>query len=389
MSPDRIQPAEVFPPGEFIREELEARGWRQSDLAEITGRSIAEISRIINGKTEISKETAQQFGVAFETGPEYWLNLQLAYSLATLPPDIEISEKSRVFNYAPISQMRKRGWIKNTDDVSELKSELYRFFRVHSLDTPPPFAAAARKYDHSSDPTSTQAAWLARARQVAESIRVSVFDKSRLPDLEQQIRRMIAAPSSTHRIGEVFAEYGVRFVVVEPLPGGKIDGAAFWLDSASATEPVIAISFRFDRIDAFWFTVAHEYAHILYEHGFCFDNDLAGIDRQHFAVKAEEEQIADKKAAQILVPQRELDDFIRRVGPYYSKAKINQFANRVRVHPGVIVGQLQYRGELPWTHLKALLLSGEFRNKVVSGVITDGWGREIDSFLSSDRGAGQ
>ena len=29
--PNRV-PAEVFPPGEFIREELEARGWTQGTL---------------------------------------------------------------------------------------------------------------------------------------------------------------------------------------------------------------------------------------------------------------------------------------------------------------------------------------------------------------------
>ena len=30
-------PAEVFPPGEFIQEELDARNWTQSDLADILG----------------------------------------------------------------------------------------------------------------------------------------------------------------------------------------------------------------------------------------------------------------------------------------------------------------------------------------------------------------
>ena len=33
-------PAEVFPPGEFVREELEARGWTQTDLAAILGRPL-------------------------------------------------------------------------------------------------------------------------------------------------------------------------------------------------------------------------------------------------------------------------------------------------------------------------------------------------------------
>ena len=30
-------PAEVFPPGEFIREEIEARGWSQRNLQRFSG----------------------------------------------------------------------------------------------------------------------------------------------------------------------------------------------------------------------------------------------------------------------------------------------------------------------------------------------------------------
>ncbi len=37
--------AEVFPPGEFILEELEARGWTQVDLAEIIGRDTVQINQ--------------------------------------------------------------------------------------------------------------------------------------------------------------------------------------------------------------------------------------------------------------------------------------------------------------------------------------------------------
>jgi len=375
---DRLRPAEVFAPGEFIREELEVRGWRQSDLAEIIGRSITEVSRIMNGKTSITEETARQLGEAFETGPEYWLNLQNAYTLSTLPADRVVSERSKVFTYAPVREMRKRGWIADTDDVDALKRELCRFFSVESLDDPPRFAAAARKYDPAADPTSTQAAWLARAHQIARLVEVASFDHSRLGELEERLKLLIASPASAARIGELFSEYGIRFVIVEPLQGGKIDGAAFWLDDEGESSPAIAASFRFDRIDAFWFTVVHEYAHILYRHGDSFDNDLAGRDQNHFAAKEEQEQMADKKAAEVLVPQSELESFIRRTRPYYSKVKIIKFANRLRVHPGVIVGQLQYRGEIPWTHHKAQLLTGKFRDTVVKGIITDGWGREVD-----------
>jgi plasmid maintenance system antidote protein VapI len=41
---DRSSAAEVSHPGEFIKEELEARGWTNADLAEIMGRHPNQIS---------------------------------------------------------------------------------------------------------------------------------------------------------------------------------------------------------------------------------------------------------------------------------------------------------------------------------------------------------
>lgn len=77
---DRI-PAEVFPPGQFLREELETRGWTQADLAEFMGRPLRSINEIINGKKGITAETAIGLGTVFGTSAEYWINLESAYRL--------------------------------------------------------------------------------------------------------------------------------------------------------------------------------------------------------------------------------------------------------------------------------------------------------------------
>ena len=75
-------PAEVFLPGEFIQEELDARNWTQSDLADILGRRVNQVNQIIKGKTGVTPETAKALGAAFGTSPQYWLNLQVAYDLS-------------------------------------------------------------------------------------------------------------------------------------------------------------------------------------------------------------------------------------------------------------------------------------------------------------------
>ena len=75
------RPAEGFLPGDFLDEELEARGWTQVDLASITGIPAPRISEIVKGKTSIAVSMALAFSKAFETSPEYWVNLQSQYDL--------------------------------------------------------------------------------------------------------------------------------------------------------------------------------------------------------------------------------------------------------------------------------------------------------------------
>ena len=53
-------PAEVFPPGEFLREELEAREWSQQELADILDRPARLVSELISGKRAITLTGAAQ-----------------------------------------------------------------------------------------------------------------------------------------------------------------------------------------------------------------------------------------------------------------------------------------------------------------------------------------
>ena len=92
-----FKPAQVFPPGEFIRDELESRNWSQSDLAKILGRPIQTINMIVNGRKSITVETAKALGLAFGTGPELWLNLETAYQLHSSPDaDPEIPKRAKL-----------------------------------------------------------------------------------------------------------------------------------------------------------------------------------------------------------------------------------------------------------------------------------------------------
>jgi HTH-type transcriptional regulator/antitoxin HigA len=58
--------------------------------------------------------------------------------------------------------------------------------------------------------------------------------------------------------------------------------------------------------------------------------------------------------------------------PLYSKHRIQDFAARVKVHPGIVVGQLQHRGEISFAHSREMLT--KVRHIITASTLTDGWG---------------
>ena len=79
MKDETLKPAEVFPPGEYLREELEARGWTDYHLASRLGLSMAGAGDLLAGRMQITRDLAARLAAAFGTSPELWANLQQSY----------------------------------------------------------------------------------------------------------------------------------------------------------------------------------------------------------------------------------------------------------------------------------------------------------------------
>jgi addiction module HigA family antidote len=75
-------PDVAVPPGEYLAEEIEARGISQKELAKRMGRPANTINEIINGKKAITAETALQLETVMPEIPaRFWLNLETDYQL--------------------------------------------------------------------------------------------------------------------------------------------------------------------------------------------------------------------------------------------------------------------------------------------------------------------
>jgi len=362
-------------PGEYIREELRKRGWGQDDLARVLNRPASRINELVQGKLFISPDVALALSAALGGTPDEWLRREAAYRLATVSnPDTEVvRRRARMYEIAPIRDLQKRGWIAATDDPDELEREVLRFFEMESITDEPAALAVFRKSSPESELTPSQKAWCFRAKHLARAIRISPFDHRRMSECEKDLRRLAAFPQEARKVPSLLASFGVRFIIIEPLPGCKIDGAALWIDEGS---PVIALSLRYDRVDAFWFNLGHEWSHIKHRDLISIDSDLVGADRLPVAVNSPTERRADTEAAAMFIPPKEFESFILRVSPMISKERIVQFANKIKIHPGLIVGQLQHRGEIGFHANREMLV--KIRDLVVPSAVTDGWGQTID-----------
>ncbi len=240
---------EAYPPGELIREELEARGWSQQDLADAMGKSHVLVSEIVHAKRSITRDTALALAAAFGTSAELWLNLDARYrlDLATPKPGNDPALRAKLYAKLPIRKMVKRGWLRETKDLADLEQQVLAFVERPSLDDEFAFDHAARKSGTYRTTKPEQAAWLCRARQLSRLVTVrSQWRAARLDDLITELRRLILSPPALRELPRVLAEFGIRLVVVERLPAMSMDGATFWL---SGTEPVIALACTHDRID--------------------------------------------------------------------------------------------------------------------------------------------
>ena len=332
-------PAEVFPAGEYLRDELDERGWTVTEFAEIIGRPIQAVSEILNGKKEITTETAISFSEALDTTPELWLNLQTAYRLyeqrssAREEELTPVARRARLREVIPLAQVRSRGWLPETDDLDATESAVCDLLEINNLDEHSQFALAAKR-SNSDDPiTIEQAAWLGYVRRVADSQDGAAFDVEGLGQLAENLPGILKdGPSELSRLPTLLGECGVCLVFAEGLRGGKLDGAVTFLTDG---RPVIGLTTRNNRFDSLLFALLHECAHLTLGHitvqsGAIFDEDLMGPQSDPDEVAAN-----DQATAWLFPGGFEVAST--------SVLAIIQAASRYNVHPSVVIGHIQHK----------------------------------------------
>jgi addiction module HigA family antidote len=96
-----LPPGSVFPPGEFIKDAMEAKEMNQIELAKKLRLSRTEVNLIIHGKRRVTILMALKLEKLFGIEAEFWINTQTRYELESM------RKKHRVFFQKPVAKKKK------------------------------------------------------------------------------------------------------------------------------------------------------------------------------------------------------------------------------------------------------------------------------------------
>lgn len=364
-------------PGQLIAALLTKRGWTQRVLAIVLNMDETGVNKLVGDKRSVDAVLALALEEVFEVPAEEFLGLQRSFDLAkariTYRPDPGRATRALLYGDLPIAEMIKRGWIaaESVRDIGQVESELMRFFGANRLEDIEILPHAAKKTAVSSTATPAQLAWLYRVRQIAADMLVAPYSQQTLKSSVGKLQALVRSAEGVADVPRILAQSGVRFVLVESLPSAKIDGVCFWLGGKA---PVIGMSLRFDRIDNFWFVLRHEIEHVIQGHGMVsaiIDSELEKEKAGTGQDLPEEERIANVAAQEFCVPSAMMDAFIARKAPFFTERDLIGFAKVLKVHPGLVAGQLQRktgRYDRFRNHLTAV------RELISPNAMKDGWG---------------
>lgn len=314
-------------PVDAIALKMAELGLSQKDLAAALG-SPSRASEILNRRRALSLD-----------------HIRVLHRELKIPAEVLIgqSQPSDTFTdedlkKLPLREMVRRGWLgSDTLDTRGALAQVKDFLARVSLGATPVFMRRSVYGGIEESTRLSTYAWLSRvvlrARQ-EQRHNARFVPNSLTTEFMQQVAKLSFTNQGPLLAQEFLAMKGISLVIERELSGMKLDGAVVRDDDGS---PIIGMTLRFDRLDAFWFTLMHELAHLqrhLGSQAIAFVDDILNPDGTD-----QREREADAIAAEVLIPRAiwaRSDAARRRTGE-----AVEQLANELRISPAIVAGRIR------------------------------------------------
>ncbi len=325
---------EAFPiglpnPVAAIEFRMEQQGLTRKDLSQYIG-SQSKVSEVLNGKRPLSLTMIR----ALHTG------LDIPVEVLLQAPDKRLTAAQYNYRDYPFTEMFKCGYFQPFSGslpeakqfAEELLTDLFAIFQGHT----PEQRIYCRNSEGQVDKLALQA-WQARVLVLASAWKLPPYQPDSLT--KEFIRDMVKLSSLSAGPGlaqEWLQQRGIPLIILPHLSRTYLDGACF---KAADGRPVIGLTLRHDRLDNFWFTLAHELAHVCLhlnnDNLAFFDDTERGMSQSTNPQEVE----ANNLAANLLIPT---EIWQQEKPQLRSKVAIVAFAHQLSISPAIVAGRLRW-----------------------------------------------
>ncbi len=319
-------------PIDAINFRMEVQGLKQKDLVPYIG-SKSKVSEVLSGKRPLTIQMIRALHKGLDIPAEVLLQ------------ELHKPEATKLFEIDwakfPIKEMVKRGWITTKyHNVHDHADELMEKF-LAPLGWKIPSAAICRrtilKRSKRKMDMNALLAWTARViiRANKECCPTEFVPGTVTKDFLREVARLSLYDQGPLLAKEFLGKNGIALIIEPHLPKTLLDGGSMLTD---AGRPVIGLTFRYDRIDNFWYTLVHELLHVakhLKNAEEVFVDDL-----QFESGEDPKEKEADRLTKETFIPRSiwiRSDAYLKR-----SPDAIIQLAKELRIHPAIVAGRIRW-----------------------------------------------
>lgn len=321
-------------PIEAIKFRMEQMHLSKKDLIPFLG-SLSKVSEILSGKRKLSISMIRKLHKGLDIPLESLLKEQS-----------ENSSDALDYNLFPLKEMQERGCFgkihRKTNDLKEYAEELIKDFCKGYYPLLEQNIAYLRAPLHQRgkrriDKYALSIWQICVLKRVEKLATLPKYKKEHIT--ESWLRELIKL--STYADGpklvkEYLGRYGIAFVIEPHYKRTFLDGAAMMFEE----RPIIALTLRHNRVDNFWFVLAHELAHLMKHINKSQDKMQIYIDdlNEYNQLDAIEKE-ADSIANEAIIPKKEWAKF--KGSRKDSLEEIYSFAQKIHVNPAMIAGRIR------------------------------------------------
>ena len=320
-------------PIEAIKFRMEQAGLTQRDLIPYLG-SPSKVSEVLSGKRPLSVTMMRRLHDGLGIPAESLLNQPGG--------EIPADETSLDWQQFPVAEMIKRGWMRYEGALKSARKRsedlMRKFIAPFDEEVALPMCARQHVRDGKKMDAYALCAWKIRVMHLAADQNVSDYIPGTVtPAYIRDVVRLSYLDEGPRLAREYLAKGGIHLVIEEHLSKTYLDGAALLMPDG---HPLVALTLRYDRLDNFWFTLAHELAHVAQhldgENETFFDDLEAGGSSQL-------ETEADHMASEALISGPAWQS--ARLTPRSTVVQIRAFATEQRISSAIPAGRIRHEAK--------------------------------------------